>query len=117
MPALLDWLSAISEQVLHSKKEIPMLKQMAWLPTKGSDETKILHLRVSRDRGWKPYTAFPEYAVPDYRIAGGSKGYATFQTLFNQGWKLVSSDRIVDAALQDRADRNRESGWHYPESA
>lgn len=92
-----------------------MLKQMAWLPNKSLDGTKILHLRVARDRGWKPYTAFPEYAVPDYPIAGGSKGYATFQTLFDQGWKLVASDRIGDAALRDRA--NRESGWHYPESA
>jgi hypothetical protein len=66
-----------------------MLKQMCWLPTKTTQETKILHLRINRLRGWQPYTSFPEYAVPDYPIPGGSKGYATYQKLRGQNWELI----------------------------
>lgn len=72
-----------------------MLRQMAWLPARGADGTKILHLRLARDRAWQVYTAFSEYAVPDYPIKGGSKGYATFQKLLGNGWEMIPSDRAV----------------------
>jgi hypothetical protein len=32
------------------------------------------------------YTAFPQYAVPDYKVANGSKGWATYQSLLKAGW-------------------------------
>lgn len=71
-----------------------MLKQMCWLPTKGSQGTKILHLRTDPKRGWQPYNCFPDHAAPDYPIPGGSKGYATYQKLRGQGWELVSSIQV-----------------------
>lgn len=69
-----------------------MLKQMCWLPTFGTEETKILHLRINLLHGWQPYGIFPQYAVPDYPIPGGSRGYATYQKLLAQGWQLLPSD-------------------------
>ncbi|MEG4625425.1 hypothetical protein Q5691_14205 [Microcoleus sp. w1-18aA5] len=55
-----------------------MLKQMCWLPRLGGKGEKILHLRTDARQGWRPYTAFPQFAVPDYREPGGSKGWATY---------------------------------------
>ncbi|NJL67231.1 MAG: hypothetical protein HC849_26845 [Oscillatoriales cyanobacterium RU_3_3] len=69
-----------------------MLKQMCWLPRLGGNGEKILHLRTEPHQGWRPYTAFPQYAAPDYREPGGSKGWATFQKLNSQGWNLISTD-------------------------
>jgi hypothetical protein len=66
---------------------------MCWLPKFGSDGTKILHLRLASHDPWKPYTAFPQYSVPDYRIEKGSKGWASYQHLAKAGWELVPSDR------------------------
>ncbi|MEG4245519.1 hypothetical protein QUA46_19825 [Microcoleus sp. MON2_D6] len=51
-----------------------MLKQMCWLPRLGRNGEKILHLRTDARQGWRPYTAFPQFAVSDYREPGGSKG-------------------------------------------
>ncbi|NEO32695.1 MAG: hypothetical protein F6K36_20155 [Symploca sp. SIO3C6] len=68
-----------------------MSKQMCWLPIGGVDQEKVLHLRIEPNQSWQPYTAFPEYAVKDYDIPGGSKGYATYHQLRCQGWLLVSS--------------------------
>lgn len=68
-----------------------MLKQMCWLPALGTNGQKILHLRTAPHQPWRPYTAFPEYSVPDYAIPGGSKGWATYQKLLLDGWNLVSS--------------------------
>lgn len=72
-----------------------MQKEMAWLPGMGTGGTKILHLRVSSHEPWRPYTAFPQYAVRDYAIPRGSKGWATFQTLRQAGWVLIPSEQAV----------------------
>ncbi|MBE9116317.1 hypothetical protein IQ249_10450 [Lusitaniella coriacea LEGE 07157] len=71
-----------------------MLKQMCWLPTAGTQGTKILHLRTNPIQGWRPYTSFPEYAVRDYPDRDGSKGFATFQKLNAQGWQLIPSSQV-----------------------
>jgi hypothetical protein len=68
-----------------------MLKEMCWMPARGREDTKILHLRREIGDAWQPYTALPQYAVPDYLVPGGSKGWATFQKLHQAGWKLVPS--------------------------
>jgi hypothetical protein len=69
-----------------------MLKQMCWLPRLGGNGDKILHLRTEPYQPWRPYTAFPQYAAPDYLEPGGSEGWATFQKLRIQGWNLVGSE-------------------------
>jgi hypothetical protein len=66
-----------------------MLKQLCWLPMAGSNGEKVLHLRTQLGEGWRPYTACPEYKVPDYKVPGGSKGWATYQKLLRAGWTLV----------------------------
>ncbi|MEM7726123.1 MAG: hypothetical protein AAF208_07075 [Cyanobacteria bacterium P01_A01_bin.45] len=68
-----------------------MQGQMCWLSAFGKDGEKILHLKTSPQEHWKPYTAFGNLMIPDYRIPGGSKGYATYQKLLKSGWELVSS--------------------------
>ncbi len=67
------------------------MNQMCWLPVMGTSGEKILHLRTAPNQPWRPYTAFPEYAVPDYEIPGGSKGWATYQKLMSAGWNLAAS--------------------------
>lgn len=54
-----------------------MQRQMCWLSSSSSDGEKVLHLQTAPNQPWRPYTAFREYAVPDYKIPGGSKGWAT----------------------------------------
>ena len=68
-----------------------MQRQMCWLSSLGTNEQKILHLRTASHEPWRPYTAFPQYAVPDYRIPKGSKGWATYQKLRQEGWVLIPS--------------------------
>ncbi|HEY9673327.1 MAG TPA: hypothetical protein V6D11_17925 [Waterburya sp.] len=68
-----------------------MQRQMCWLSSLGTNEQKILHLRSACHEPWRPYTAFPQYAVPDYRIPKGSKGWATYQKLRQEGWVLIPS--------------------------
>ncbi|HBB32144.1 MAG TPA: hypothetical protein DDZ80_29760 [Cyanobacteria bacterium UBA8803] len=68
-----------------------MMQQMCWLSQFGTTDRKILHLRTAPSQPWRPYTAFPQYAVPDYPIPGGSKGWATYQKLRLAGWVLVAS--------------------------
>jgi hypothetical protein len=68
-----------------------MQNQMCWLPQLGSNGEKILHLRNSPQEPWRPYKAFAQYAVPDYPVPRGSKGWATYQVLRQKGWVLVSS--------------------------
>lgn len=72
--------------MLHSKG------QLCWRPLMGKDETKVLHLRRTPDDPWQVYTSMPEYAVPDYRIPRGSKGWATYQKLRNLGWEVLSEE-------------------------
>ena len=64
---------------------------MCWLPRLGGNGEKILHLRTEARQAWRPYTAFPQFAVSDYREPGGSKGWATLQKLKTQGWNLIST--------------------------
>lgn len=68
-----------------------MAGQMCWLSTTGGDTEKILHIRLQPHEPWKPYTRFPMLSVPDYKIVGGSKGWATYQKLFKAGWALIPS--------------------------
>ncbi|MES1022550.1 hypothetical protein ABN584_06590 [Gloeocapsa sp. BRSZ] len=68
-----------------------MSGQMCWLPGSQSNEEKVLHLRTNASEDWQPYKAFTEYAVPDYKISGGSQGWATYQKLLRAGWILISS--------------------------
>lgn len=73
-----------------------MAGQMCWLSKSGGDGEKILHLQVQINQAWRPYTAFPQFAVPDYRVPGGSKGWATYQKLMKAGWALVPSARSLE---------------------
>jgi hypothetical protein len=77
-----------------------MLKQMCWLSNLGKDGEKILHLQTAAHESWRPYTAFPQYAVPDYREPGGSKGWATYQKLLKAGWTLVPSAQAQEFGLK-----------------
>ena len=70
-----------------------MHRRMCWLSKSGENEEKILHLQTSPNEPWRPYTAFRQYAVPDYEIPGGSKGWATYQKLLKAGWTLIPSAR------------------------
>lgn len=72
-----------------------MLKEMCWLATMGTNETKILHLRTTPHQPWRPYSAFPQYAVADYPVPHGSRGWATYQKLLKAGWTLIPSDRAT----------------------
>ncbi len=70
--------------------------QMCWLPKLGSNGEKVLHLRLQSYEPWKPYNTFPNLATPDYRVPGGSKGWATYQALKETGqWDLVASPGAV----------------------
>ncbi len=85
-----------------------MQGQMCWLSRYGDDGEKILHLQTQIDRSWRPYTAFPQLAVPDYRIPGGSKGWATYQKLMKAGWNLVPSARAKEfAPMEVEVPNNR----------
>ncbi|MBD2022770.1 hypothetical protein H6F43_21540 [Leptolyngbya sp. FACHB-36] len=79
-----------------------MSKQMCWLSASGPNETKILHLRLQPGQPWKPYTAFPQFAAPDYRIPGGSKGWATYQKLIKAGWALIPTAQAHQALVSTR---------------
>ncbi|MCV3214997.1 hypothetical protein OGM63_15995 [Plectonema radiosum NIES-515] len=70
-----------------------MHRQMCWLSKFGGDGEKMLHLQTAPNQPWRPYTAFPQYAVADYKIQGGSLGWATYQKLLKAGWTLVDSAR------------------------
>lgn len=76
-----------------------MLREMCWLSILGTNTAKILHLRTAPNEPWRPYTAFPQFAVPDYEVPGGSKGWATYQKLMKANWRLVPSydtNSIID---------------------
>ncbi len=79
-----------------------MARQMCWMATFATSGTKILHLRLNSHEPWRPYTAFPQYAVPDYRVPKGSKGWATFQKLRQEGWILLSCEEACQSLpIQD----------------
>lgn len=83
-----------------------MQKQMCWLSSYGTGEQIILHLRTAPHEPWRPYTAFPQYAAPDYRISQGSKGWATFHKLRQAGWVLVSSSTATTTEPQEEVASN-----------
>lgn len=68
-----------------------MSGQMCCLPINQLNGEKILHLRTNPSQDWQPFKNYPQYAVPDYNIPGGSKGWATYQKLLRAGWKLIPS--------------------------
>lgn len=70
-----------------------MHRRMCWLSKSGENAEKILHLQTAPNEPWRPYTTFRQYAVPDYQIPGGSKGWATYQKLLKAGWSLIPSAR------------------------
>jgi len=80
------------------------MHQMCWLSASGEDGEKILHLQIAPGQPWRPYTAFPQYSVPDYRIPGGSKGWATYQKLLKAGWKLVPTARASEFGSRSPAE-------------
>ncbi len=82
-----------------------MLGRMCWLSMSGEDDEQILHLQIAPHQSWQPYTAFPQYAVPDYPIPGGSKGWATYQKLMKAGWTLVSSSRAQEFTVKDASTK------------
>ena len=66
--------------------------QLCWLSNPTSGEAKSLHARQSPSEPWVEYSQLPQaLQVPDYRIPGGSKGWATFLALRNAGWELLPS--------------------------
>jgi hypothetical protein len=70
-------------------EDTPMTGQMCWLTKFGGNGELILHLRLEPHQPWKPYALCPGLAVPDYPIPKGSKGWATYQKLFQAGWTLI----------------------------
>ena len=64
----------------------PSVGQMTWRP-EGALSVGVLHLRLSPFEPWRPYTEFPEYAMPD--PPGFSEGYATCMSLLRQQWQLI----------------------------
>lgn len=77
-----------------------MARQMCWLSASGPEGPKILHLREQASQTWRPYTAFPQYRVPDHAIPGGSKGWSTYQKLRQAGWALIPSDQAYQPVEQ-----------------
>lgn len=63
--------------------------QMCWLSSFSSDGDLVLHLRTDSSKPWQVYTLCREFAVPDYDIPRGSRGWATFQKLLKQGWEVI----------------------------
>jgi hypothetical protein len=83
-----------------------MQRQMCWLSRFGTNEEKILHLRTSPHEAWRPYTAFPQFSVPDYLIPKGSKGWATYQKLRQAGWVLLPSANEKATEVKELASQN-----------
>ena len=69
-----------------------MIGQMCWLYVgQTSGEKRVLHLRTEAGQPWRPYNECPELQVADYREPGGSLGWATYQKLLREGWRLLAS--------------------------
>lgn len=75
-----------------------MKHQMCWLPCANNRTKIVLHLREYAHQPWKPYTASP-FSVPDYKVPKGSKGWATYQKLRQNGWTLIASDRARERSI------------------
>jgi hypothetical protein len=81
-----------------------MTGQMCWLPILGTHGENILHLRFSPHQPWQPYTAFSNYSVPDYKVPGGSRGWATYQKLMRSGWTLVNSSQAKQVPVSAKIE-------------
>ncbi|MBW4469249.1 MAG: hypothetical protein KME45_03190 [Stenomitos rutilans HA7619-LM2] len=82
------------------------MQQMQWRsPT--PDQPKLLYLNIGD--GWKPYTQFPQYQVPDYRIPGASKGFATMQALLKRGFALLPSGEVMPKSEEEQRWEQRRS--------
>lgn len=84
-----------------------MLKRMCWLSNSSGEGEKILHLQTAPHEPWRPYTSFPQYAVPDYPIPGGTKGWATYQKLLKSNWTLIPSSRAQEFAIREGTTQGR----------
>ncbi|NJM47608.1 MAG: hypothetical protein HC860_16765 [Alkalinema sp. RU_4_3] len=71
---------------------------MCWLRPFGAT-AHSLHLRLDASKPWRLYSSFP-FSVPDYRIPGGSKGWATYQSLRQAGWALISTQEASRQLIQ-----------------
>lgn len=80
------------------------MKRMCWLSKSGESGQKILHLQTAPNEPWRPYTFFRQLAVPDYKIPGGSKGWATYQKLLKAGWTIVPSARANEFSSLNTSD-------------
>ena len=80
------------------------MKRMCWLSKSGESGEKILHLQTAPNEPWQPYTFFRQLAVPDYKIPGGSKGWATYQRLLKAGWTIVPSARANEFSPSNTTD-------------
>ena len=83
------------------------MKRMCWLSNSGQSGEKILHLQTAPNEPWRPYTAFRQITVPDYKIPGGSKGWATYQKLLKAGWTLVASARANEFSPSTTSDASQ----------
>ncbi|BAZ31635.1 hypothetical protein NIES4074_41080 [Cylindrospermum sp. NIES-4074] len=81
-----------------------MHRQMCWISKSSGDGEKVLYLQTAPGQPWRPYTTFPQFSVPDYRIPGGSKGWATYQKLLKAGWTLVPSARSSEFGSSSYAE-------------
>ena len=69
--------------------------EMCWLPSPIAGEGLILYLKPA-GRMWRPYNTYREFAVPDYPIPGGSKGWATYQKLTRSHGVLLPTPRDTE---------------------
>ena len=79
-----------------------MDRQMCWLQESNNRQNIVLHLRESIHQPWRPYTSYTQYAVPDYRVPGGSKGWATYQHLRKAGWNLIATAQANNYAVSTK---------------
>lgn len=82
-----------------------MSGQMCWLFSSDNKDHMILHLRKLSFDPWLPYTTFPQYAVPDYPIPRGSKGWSTYQKLRQSGWSLIATDQVLNPFVRPEVQR------------
>ena len=70
-----------------------MSGQICWSPYLQPDVKKVLHIRTNPSESWRPYKACPQYAVPDYGIPNGSRGWSTYHKLLRASWKLIPREQ------------------------
>lgn len=86
-----------------------MSGQMCWLSTSNSQGQLILHLRKRSFDPWLPYTAYPQYKVPEHTMPNGSKGWSTCQKLRQAGWTLIPTAQARNTFVRPEAQRVQNS--------